>query len=344
MWRKDEIDRLAKQFGIRSGIRLHEKAEDYHFPEGSFLARGYSPPGGYVKDFGLARKEERLHLFHIDGRPGEVCWVTGNEISFGHASTADYCRWIRHPMPLTVGERSWESEHVWAPFVYGRGDTYYMFYMGSGRGETFISYATSRDLEGWQRWPRGPIRCAVGRDPFVFEHADRSVLLYTGHGGARVAACTSRDMTTWEAMPDVLVIPKSSHSGAAAESCSLHPLCDHYVLWFNDYGSGLTGFRAAYAVSDDPLHFEPETIREFRFETDTPGVVPSPELRVDSPTPLSIELIARGERLWLVAYFRWHIDRNRLFFGSLDWSSEPAMIKEINCDSELAEVLRQVDL
>jgi hypothetical protein len=344
MWRKEEIDRLAKQFGIRAGIRLHGEAEDYHFPPKSFLSEGYAPPGGYVKDFGLIRKDGRLHLFHIDGRPGEVCYVTGNEISFGHASTTDYSHWIRHPMPLAVGERSWESEHVWAPFVYSRGDTYYMFYMGSGRGETFISYATSRDLESWTRWPQGPIRSAVGRDPFVCDCSDRTLLLYTGHGGARVAACSSRDMVTWEPLPDVLVIPKDNNSGAAAESCSLHPLGDQYVLWFNDYGNGLAGFRAAYAMSDDPLHFEPETIREFRFTTSAPGVVPNPALRVDKPTPLSIELIARGENLWLVAYFRWHIDRNRMFFGSLDWSSEPATIKEINSEHELADVLRQMGL
>jgi hypothetical protein len=344
VWRKEDIDKLEKQFGIRAGIRLHEEAEDYHFPEGTFLSEGYAPPGGYVKDFGLIRKEGRLHLFHIDGRPGEVCWVTGNEISFGHASTTDYRHWIRHPMPLAVGERSWESAHVWAPFVYLRGDTYYMFYMGGGHGGTFISYATSRDLESWTRWQQGPIRSAVGRDPFVRDHADRTLLLYTGHGGARVAACSSRDMEIWEPLPDVLVIPKNNNSGAAAESCSLHPLGDQYVLWFNDYGNGLAGFRAAYAMSDDPLHFEPEKIREFRFVTSAAGVVPSPELPVDKPTPLSIELIARGERLWLVAYFRWQTDRNRLFFGSLDWSSDPAVIREINFDSELAETLRNVGL
>ena len=343
VWRKDEIERFSKQFGIRAGIRLHEKAEDYHFPERSFLAEGYAPPGGYVKDFGLIRVDGRLHLFHIDGRPGEVCWVTGNEIAFGHASTTDYRRWIRHPMPLAVGERAWESEHVWAPFVYSRGETHYLFYMGSGCGETFISYATSSDLQRWTRWPQGPIHSAVGRDPFVCDQADRTLLLYTGHGAARVAACASRDMTTWAPLPDVLVIPKDNNAGAA-ESSSLHPLGDRYVLWFNDYGAELAGFRAAYALSDDPLHFEPETIREFRFVTSAPGVVPSPELPVEKPTPLSIELIARGERLWLVAYFRWHTDRNRLFFGSLDWSSDPAVIKEINTDRDLVEVLRQVGL
>lgn len=348
IWSQEEIESLSKRYGIRPECRLHDAAEDYHFPAKRFLAEGYSPPGGYVKDFGVVMAEGRLHLFHIDGRPGEICYVTGNEISFGHASTSDFCRWIRHPMPLAVGERSWESEHVWAPFVYQRAGVYYMFYMGSGQGQTFISYATSTDLERWTRWKEGPIRCAVGRDPFVFDRGDRAVLFYTAHSGdARISACASRDMVCWEPLADPLLIPHGDASGNI-ESCSMHPLGDRYVLWFNDYRTVYTSvppgyvnsdFRAAYAVSDDPLHFEPETIREFRFVA-AEGVTPFPGL--DKPTPLGIELIAARGLLWFVAYFRWQIDRDRLFFGTIDWSCDPAVIKEIDTEEELRSVLRQV--
>ena len=339
-WSKEESESLSKRFGIRPGCRLHAAAEDYHFPEKNFLSTGYTPPGGYVKDFGVVMAEGRLHLFHIDGRPGEVCWITGNEISFGHASTSDYCRWIRHYMPLAVGDRPWESEHVWAPYVYRRGDLYFMFYMGYGKNETFISYATSTDLQRWERWQEGPIRCAPGRDPFVFDLGEKAILLYTGNGGARISACSSRDMLSWEPLPDLLRIP----NGAAAESCSLHPLGDRYVLWFNDYGPELAGFRAAYALSDDPFHFDASSIREFRFETDTPDATPSAELPVSQPVPLSIELIAKTDNIWFVAYFRWHKDRNRLFFGSLDWSSDPAVIREINTEAQLRSMLDHVGL
>lgn len=339
-WTQAEVAALAQQFGLRPGCRLHAAAEDYHFPDRDFLAQGYAPPGGYVKDFSVVSKDERLHLFHIDGRPGEVCWITGNEISFGHASTSDFHRWIRHPMPLAVGDRPWESEHVWAPFVYRRDDLYYMFYMGHGREETFLSYATSTDLERWSRWEDGPIRCAVGRDPFVWDHEDRTLLLYTPGDGGRVAACASRDLVNWDPLPDLIALP----GGAAAESSSLHPLGDDYVLWFNDYGPDLAGFRAAYAVSCDPFHFSPDAVREFRFETGAPDVVPSPELRVSSPVPLSLELIARADPLWLVAYFRWQGDRNRLFFGALDWSEDPAVIREITHQADLQSVLVKVGL
>ncbi|MCC6578834.1 MAG: hypothetical protein IT440_00195 [Phycisphaeraceae bacterium] len=339
-WNEKEVQRLSKQFNIHPGVRLHAKAEDYHFPDRDFLSIGYAPPGGYVKDFGVIRVDGRLHLFHIDGRPGEVCWVTGNEISFGHASTTDYCHWIRHPMPLAVGDRPWENAHVWAPYVYQRLGVYYMFYMGSGGEDVFISYATSSDLQRWTRWEQGPIRAAVGRDPFVFDHQGQTVLLYTGHDGACVCACASRDMVTWEPLPDVIALNRIP--GSAAESCSVHPLGGRYVLWMNDYGPKLAGFRAAYALSDNPLSFSPGDVRTFRFVCDTPGTVPSPELRVPCPTPLSIERIATSGECWFVCYFRWHGDRNRLFFGTIDWTENPAVIREISTEAQLSDVLRQV--
>lgn len=339
-WSHEEVTRLSKRFGINYGVRLHTAAEDYHFPDKEFLSDGYTSPGGYVKDFSVVMAEGRLHLFHIDGRPGEVCWVTGNEISFGHASTLDYSRWIRHPMPLSVGVRSWESEHVWAPFIYRRDDLYYMFYMGSGKGESFISYATSYDLKDWTRWNNGPIRCASGRDPFVYDNDGETILLYTGHGGAKVSACASNDMVNWESLPDLIIIP----GGIAAESCSLHPIDERYVLWFNDYREKLRGFRIAYALSDDPFKFDEKTIREFRFITNHPDAKPSRELPVSQPVPLSIELVASNKSLWFVCYFRWHIDRNRLFFGSIDWSSDPAVITEINDKASLSKLLQQVNI
>ena len=337
-WSENQVKEFIERYGIKHGVCLYKGAEDYHFPEKSFLTDGYTPPGGYVKDFSVIEKDGRLHLFHIDGRPGEVCWVTGNEISFGHASTSDFCHWIRHKMPLAVGERSWESEHVWAPFVYRKDDLYYMFYMGHGNDETFMSYATSADLEKWERWKDGPIRCAVGRDPFVYDCDGQTVLLYTGHGGARISACRSEDMVNWEMLPDLIDIP----GRIAAESCSLHSLNVQHVLWWNDYRDQIKDFRAVYALSDVPDKFDPDAVKEFKFITDNPDAIPSPELNSSHHVPLSIELIAKSKTRWLVCYFRWQIDRNRLFFGTLDWSSDPAVIKEINDEDELNTILLEI--
>lgn len=340
VWTEAQIAQLSQKY------RIHDRGWGYHFPRESFLEHGYHPPGGYVKDFSLLFYENRWHLFHIDGRPGEVCWITGNEISFGHASTADFRHWVRHQMPLAVGDRSWESEHIWAPFVCRRGELFYLFYMGSGRGETFITYATSSDLEQWQRREAGPIREAVGRDPFVFEHDGRVVLLYTAHGGARIGACVSDDMTCWEPLPDALTIPART----AAESCSLHRLGGgDYVLWFNDFAKSSPGdtwpgdFGCRYALSRDPLYFEADQIRPFTFETDVTEEEDTHPRFQSRPGPIGLKLIAGGEDVWLVAYFRWHTGRYRLFFGALDWSTSPAAtVREIRTSESLDETLQCV--
>jgi len=335
IWTQEEIAALSEKFRIKDDVQMHDQAQNYHFPRLSFLKDGYSPPGGYVKDFGVIRHEGRLHVFHIDGRPGEHCLTTGNEISFGHISTTDLCHWIRHPMPLAVGDRPWESEHVWAPYVYRRDGLFYMFYMGKGQGQTFISYATSPDMEKWTRWKDGPITCAIGRDPFIFEDEDRIILVYTNRLGPHVSACASKDMLSWDSLPHILTVL----DGKALESPSLHPLKNGYILWFNDFGKEWAPCRAAYAFSEDPFHFEAESIKEFEFQTDCPDAVPSPELRTTKLFPISIELIAHGKKNWLVSYFRWQGDRNRLFFGEIDWSSDPAIIREITDLKQLEKSL-----
>lgn len=341
LWTEEEILALSEKFHIHPGYRLHAEAEDYHFPRQSFLRDGYATSRGYLKDFSVFWHEGRLHMFHIVGHPGEVCWVTGNEISFGHASTSDLSHWIRHPMPLAVGEHPWESEHIWAPYIYRHGGVFYLFYMGSGRGQTFISYATSRDLEEWTRWPEGPIISAVGRNPFLFEDAGRTILLYTGRNGAQICACASRDMVTWEPLPDLLNIPES----VAAESVSLHSYKGGFVLWFNDYGAELTGFRAAYAFSDDPFHFEPRAIRKFEFRSDGPEPALNPEVAsAQESCPVAIELVGRKENRWLVSYFRWQGIGPRLFFGEILWEDEPAVLQELTDPEKLPQIFRDYQL
>ena len=76
-WSEARIENAVKKYSV------HDSGpEKYHFPRKAFLASGYCPEGGYVKDFSILFSNDRWHLFHIDGRPGETCWITGNEISF----------------------------------------------------------------------------------------------------------------------------------------------------------------------------------------------------------------------------------------------------------------------
>ncbi len=329
-----EVARYCEKFHIGDDRQYSR----FHFPAESFLEGGYAPPGGYVKDFSIIKHDDRYHLFHIDGRPEERCGETGNEISFGHASTADFRHWIRHRMPLAVSEKPWECDHVWAPYVYKRGDTFYMFYMGSGPGGTFVTYATSPDLEKWTRWPDGPIKSAIGRDPMAYTDGDRTIMIYTAHKRGTVGAVASNDMQTWEALPDLINNPDR----ACCESSSMHPLGNGYVLWFNDYyhcGDASGDFRACYVLSDKPDHFDPAGITIFDFHTSLPTKYEFNDWIEKRPIPVSIELVEKYGDAWLVCYFRWHNGRFRLFFGSLDWTRKPARITEINSAQQLEATL-----
>jgi hypothetical protein len=324
---------LCRRFGIYGN--------QFHFPPESFLDRGYAPPGGYVKDFGVIWHEERLHLFHIDGRPEERCTESGNEISFGHASTADLVHWVRHRMPVAVGDNPWDNAHVWAPHVAKHGGKFGMYYMAAGRKSPGqIVCAESDDLEVWTKRPEGPIPTAEGRDPHVRFDGDWAYLYLTSnHGG--IEALKSRDMVSWEPCGKVILNPERG----GAESCAVHPYGDGFVLWYNDYFhcDDPTGdFRCVYAFSPDPLRFDHTTLKVVQFSTPLPTVYLDDDWVEKRPIPVSMELVERGSDVWLVCYFRWHDGRFRLFFGELDWSHDPATVTEIVSEERLREVRRSL--
>lgn len=314
-----EREALAKQFGIPTS--------PFYFPVESFLEVGYAPPGGYVKDFGVIWHQGRLHLFHIDGRPEERCVESGNEISFGHASTIDLQHWIRHRMPLAVGDSPWDNAHVWAPFVIKHDKLFYMFYMAAGRGVSGnIAIATSFDLETWIKHPIGTVKGAIGRDPFVHIVDDDAYCYYTSDEG--ICAMKSKDLACWEHLPVVMHNPERP----GAESCSVHRVGSKWVLWLNDYYhcDDIDGdFRAVYIFSDDPLSFNCEEAVSFSFEYKHQTPYGPGDWIEKRPIPVSIEVVAKGPTCWLVCYFRWHNGKFRLFFGRLDWSTSPATITEI---------------
>jgi hypothetical protein len=329
----NEIAKFCKQFGGQQN--------KFYFPQESFLEAGYAPPGGYVKDFSIIKHAGRYHLFHIDGRPAERCTESGNEVSFGHASTADFRHWIRHRMPLAVGDRPWENEHVWAPFVTAWNDRFYMFYMASGRNAAgVLTYAVSDDLETWVKWPGGAIKSAAGRDPFV-RIADGLVYLYFTANAGGLQYVTSRDMQTWSQARNVVRNAKRP----AAESASVHRCGARWVVWYNDYlhcNDPSGDFRSVYICSDDPLQFDPDKLKVFKFSTALPTQYGDNDWAEKRPTPISIELLGKGKNVWLVAYFRWHSDRFRLFVGALHWDKEPAEIEEITAPERLKAIQAEV--
>jgi hypothetical protein len=321
--------------------RFHIYDNGFYLPRESFLGTGYAPPGGYVKDFSVIKHQGRYHLFHIDGRPQERCVESGNEISFGHASSADLRHWVRHRMPLAVGDRPWENEHVWAPFVTEWNGRFYMFYMASGREtDGAISYAVSDNLETWTKWPAGPIKTAAGRDPFVRIANGTVHLYYTANRGG-IELVRSRDMQHWSAAETVM----SNKDRLPAESSSVHRRGRQWLLWYNDYlhcNDPSGDFRAVYISSQNPFSFDPRQLKVFKFTTSLPTKYGGNDWLEKRPIPVSIELLERGDKVWLVAYFRWHIDRFRLFIGALRWDEDPAEIEEIVAPARLKAVLAEV--
>lgn len=344
-WTLDKIDLFNKKYG------LHDKGYHYHYPRESFLRYGYYPPGGYVKDFSILNHDRRWHVFHIDGRRDQICWISGNEIAFGHCSTDDFEHWMRHLMPLAIGDSPFDNRHIWAPFVFSDGDRFLMFYMGEGTEGTYIAKAISPDLETWTK--AGPIKSARGRDPFVFRHEDRFIMIFTAHyevdGKQALGACASRDLDNWEPLPEVML---TTHGGP--ESASIYPLDKRtYVLWVNDWGDSTAEhteiYRACYAFSDNPLRFDGGHLKTFRFIKGKDEVPLDKEWNepngMCTQAPGAIELVAKGDnKIWMVAYYRIVGTGFRLFFGELDWKTNPATITEIYSKEHLERVLRTVNL
>lgn len=342
-WTQEKIETFNKKYGI------HDQGYHYHYPRQSFLKYGYYPPGGYVKDFCILKHDSRWHVFHIDGRCEQICWITGNEIAFGHCSTDDFRHWMRHTMPLAIGDGPYDNKHVWAPFVLPYQDRFYMFYMGEGTDGTCISYAISKDLERWQK--QRPIKIAKGRDPFLFKHEGKFILVFTAHyqvnNRQALGACSSLDLENWKLLPEIIL---TKHGGP--ESASIHPFADgKYVLWINDWGDATPQhpsiYRAAYAFSNNPLRFDGETLTTFQFIKGEDEVKLDPEWNepngMFSQAPGAIELVATGrDRIWLIAYYRIVGKGFRLFFGELDWKTTPATIREINTEADLQNVLEHM--
>lgn len=130
-----------------------------------------------------------------------------------------------------------------------------------------------------------------------------------------------------------------------AESSSVHRQGNRWVLWYNDYlhcNDPSGDFRPVYIFSDDPVHFDPKNLKVFQFTTSLPTKYGGNDWLEKRPIPVSIELLEKSEKTWLVAYFRWHIDRFRLFIGVLRWDKDPATIEEIVKPERLEKAVEKI--
>jgi len=262
--------------GMRSSLYRHPKLD--------VIGQGFRPVSGKVADFTVAPREGRYHFFYIERRLVEgTPFYPGNEVYFGHASTADFFDWEVHDPVMFVRPGTWEGAHVWAPFILPRQGGFVMAYTGVNR---FISQdiglAFSDDLFEWERWEGNPISPCKGkqwafwredgiascRDPHLLAHDGRVWMAYTANtreGASCIALASTGDLVRWEDHGPILVGPaegyeprlEGGHPQGSLESCNL----------FRKGGKWMLLVKAK--VQGNPLSdwlFESDRIDRFDFE------------------------------------------------------------------------------
>ncbi|MGQ9581282.1 MAG: family 43 glycosylhydrolase [Armatimonadota bacterium] len=202
----------------------------YRHPEVDVIGQGFRPVSGKCADFTVVEHEGRYHFFYIERRLVEgTPFYPGNEIYFGHASTANFFDWEVHDPVMLIRPGTWEGAHVWAPCIMKYRGQYVMAYTGvNNRISQNIGLAFSDDLFEWKRWEGNPIspckdrawaawwedRICSCRDPHIFEYKGRVWMSYTANtkeGASCVALVSTDDLEHWEDHGPILVGPSEGY-------------------------------------------------------------------------------------------------------------------------------------
>lgn len=206
------------------------RAQVYRHREVDVVAEGFRPISGMPADFTVIEHEGRFHFFYIERRLKEgTPFFPGNEVYFGHASTADFFRWEVHDPVMLIRPGTWEGAHVWAPFVLEYEGRYIMAYTGVNEHiSQDIGLAESTDLCDWRRLSSNPISPAKDRpwsfwrtngasscrDPHLLLHEGRIWMTYTTNtkeGASCIALCSTADLAKWDDHGPILVGPKDGY-------------------------------------------------------------------------------------------------------------------------------------
>lgn len=219
----------------------------YRHPDVDIIVRGFRPLSGYVADFCVVEHCGAYHFFYIERKPEGTPFYPGNEIYFGHASTADFFAWEVHNPVMLIRPGTWEEGHVWAPFILKHEGRFVMAYTGLNYScSQDIGLAFSSDLFHWERSPSNPISPAKDRpwshwsqdhisscrDPHLLIHDGWIYMTYTANtarGEACVAMARTADLETWEDCGPILVsysdgyepVFAGGHKQASLESTNL---------------------------------------------------------------------------------------------------------------------------
>ncbi|MFI5372616.1 MAG: family 43 glycosylhydrolase [Candidatus Eisenbacteria bacterium] len=229
------------------------------------------------KECTLIRRGATFHLFYTRGLYGAPFDSTWRDI--GHAISTDLMNWTDLTPVLAYRPGKWDNFQIWAPSVFRKDSTYYMFYTGLTQSPPAydhhqrIGLATSNDLYNWTRLDQPVFDCsqvpwsycdpthggAEGfRDPYVMADPDSAghwLMFYTTRPAAAPGdfiigvARSHGDLTQWfDGGP--LWNTFITHTGSSVVETP--DLIQHGGLWYLLYTTWL-GHPIWYQTATTPI-------------------------------------------------------------------------------------------
>lgn len=222
----------------------------------------------YVNDHCFIKGEDGWHVYGIThAQPANPM----QEKNFAHGTSPNLLdpNWKKQPFALTWAPELKEN-HLWAPHVIKKGDTYYMFYCAGSQVSNYhyqINLATSKDLKTWTRYKNNPLFQDFydARDPMVLLIDGVYHMYYTANldkddNHHVVNVRTSKDLLKWSPAKVVFVHPEKGTFGGPTESPFVVRYGDHFYLFIGPDGEyhKTTVYRSA-----NPYHWEFKPIYSF---------------------------------------------------------------------------------
>jgi beta-fructofuranosidase len=156
-----------------------------------------------------------------------------NNVSIGHATSANLNDWQEHPVALEPGnEGEWDDLSLWTGSIIQHKNIWYMFYTGRSKSDFWkqqIGLATSKDLFNWSKHD-GPIlppdfnfyskqkglnkldKPPAWRDPYIIKdpESDNFFMTITARSNKGdvyngcVGLAVSNDLINWQVRPPIL--------------------------------------------------------------------------------------------------------------------------------------------
>lgn len=191
----------------------------------------------------------------------------------GIATSLDLKKWKKYPENpiLKEGERNeWDSDFVAHEYIFKDGNTFYMLYDGSKKGDwrEEIGVAKSSNLINWERYKKNPI-FKVGTDSWERKHVSRACifkknglyyLFYAGHDGTceRIGLARGKSVFNIERFLKEPVLDIGEKGEWDEKSISDPKIIRHKNLYLMFYsGMDRNGVeRVGAAVSSDLIKWE----------------------------------------------------------------------------------------